>query len=1156
MASLVLGAVGGVIGYAFGGPAGAQIGFAIGSAAGGLLFPPKGPDGPRLSDLTVQSSAYGQPIPIPYGTDRIAGNLIWAQKIQEHATEEGGKGGPTYTTYSYSCSFAVGICEGPVSGILRIWADGLLIYDRSPNATGEVVGFQANSLKIYLGTESQLSDPTIQAIEGDTPAYRGLAYAVFTDLQLEKFGNRIPSLTFEYVTDGSAVIPQTSSFGEAYGLTPGHLDSLFCADIDPDTGHIWLATLNGRAYQDPVTGDWRIDAALVNPPVPQIQEYDAAKKTLLWAVNVGADATGTYPIAGECLFANGYFYVGRGSAGSNIISQVNCGDGTYGAIPNPYAHGVAVNARTHGLSFVNSGCSSGQFNNIFLWPSIPVIENGHLFFAGSNGVGGGFGVGFSPFEPFNEIPGQSSHCTACSSSFTGVSVSYPDYAFKSTYIPSRASTVVQGKGIGGSFVAMGGAVATIPGGTTTMPPVAWDEITQTLWAFSGSGSGHYNTLYAIKSAGIGLSVEATGFVFPAVPGQSFGSDVKAMAFDSATGYLRVVLGGGFNDSASLVLLDPVHGSVEAITPITRNIELVYGKLFDLPDRQKVIFANGYKLYDAPYGSPLNANAVTVAGIVRDVSLRCGLEDADIDVSELTDLVAGFTVTRQMAGRSAIEPLMQAYFFDPVESDYKVKFRKRGRQSVMTIPDTDLAAHSAGSDVPDLLQIRRKNEVDLPQTVNVKYKDIDADYQTGAQYERRMAGRSESDVTVEVPIAMSADKAKQIAAAALYSAWAERTGVSFTTTLAYAALEPSDMAIVHGRLVRIVHRKRNGGILEWEAYADGNTIYPSETTNAGGVPVASGPVGQTITSVPLTQLVAIDAPIAQEGATGPVITLAVQGRGPGWAGAQIFKSIDDGLSYQPIASAPTASLIGTALTALGAYQGGNTFDELNTVRVMLLPSSTSATLSSATELATLNGANAAILGDEVLQYKRAVLNSDGSYTLSGFLRYRRGTNYAVHSAGERFVPLTSALIQLPMMTAEIGLARRYKAVSNGGSIAQAQAVTLIYTGADLKPYSPSHLGGWRNAAGDLTLTWKRRTRSGGEWRDGIDAPLGEAGEAYDIEILNGAIAVRTFSGATSPSVVYSATQQIADFGAPQSSVTARVYQLSSVVGRGFPRTGSI
>jgi hypothetical protein len=1179
MASLVLGVAGAAIGSMMG-PMGASFGFALGSAAGGLLFPPKGPDGPRLNDLSVQSSTYGKGIPIPYGTDRVAGNIIWADKIQEHAHEEGGSGGPEYTTYSYTCSFASSIVAGPIAGILRIWADGLLIYDRRPTATGEAIGFRASSHKIYLGTEDQLPDPTIQALIGDTPAYRGQAYIVFDSLQLEKFGNRIPSLSFEYVTNGSDVIPATSTFGEAYGITPGagQYDDLFSSDMDPATGRIWLATESGHAVLDEATGKYVIDPNA--PKTTQVQEYDPVTKELVAAINIPGLAAGSVAVS------EGIVYVGRGKPGTAPPHPMQC-PAPIGVPPHycnsgalPYSHGYAIDAASKRiLSDLKDTAANGQFNGLSYWPGVPVAPHGSgmLYMAGMNGGMGGFGNAFrvGPFGPFDQSRKDfSCSCGPYPIDYDGYSISLPGWAFLSTAVPSQHAVIVQG--FGGTFSSesylawvTGGpaqdasvAHVIVPGSTVNMPAFAWDETTQTIWVFGESGEGqagyeNNNTLYAVTRTAEGLAIRNTGFVMPVVAGAVFGDDVKAISADPKTGVLRVLAGGGISETAILYQVDPVKQEILGTYPTDAAVKSVRGvRMYDYPDQQKVIYADGYNLYDIPYGSPLIASPVNLGAIVADLSGRAGLALADIDVAELTDMVDGYTITHQMAARSAIEPLMQAYFFDPVESDDRIKFRKRGRATVATIPDDDLAAHSSGSEPPDLVQVKRKQGLDLPQSVSVKYKNPAADYQTSTQYERRQTGRSMSDVTVDIPVVLSDAKAKQVAAAALYSAWAERTGLTFATSLAYAALEPTDMVIVHRRLVRIVHKKRNGGILEWEAYADGNTIYPSEAISQGGAAAPSGPVDQAIPSVPATQLIAIDAPVAQEGAAGPVMTFAVQGKSTGFTGAQIWKSVDGGVSYQPTASAPSASLIGMAQNALGDYQGGDTFDEINTVTVKLLPSSTGATLSSATELAVLNGANAALVGNEVLQYKRAVLNDDGTYTLSGLLRYRRGTDSATHAAGETFVPLTSSLVQIPASTAEIGIPRQYKAVSNGGTLAEAQAVTLTYTGADLKPYSPVHIGGWRDATGNLALSWVRRTRVSGEWRDGVDVPLGESVEAYDVEIMEGDTVKRTFSGLTSASLLYTAEQQLADFGAPASAVAVRVYQLSSVVGRGFPGTGSV
>jgi hypothetical protein len=107
---------------------------------------------------------------------------------------------------------------------------------------------------------------------------------------------------------------------------------------------------------------------------------------------------------------------------------------------------------------------------------------------------------------------------------------------------------------------------------------------------------------------------------------------------------------------------------------------------------------------------------------------------------------------------------------------------------------------------------------------------------------------------------------------------------------------------------------------------------------------------------------------------------------------------------------------------------------------------------------------------------------------------------------------------------------------------------------LKPLSPAHVRGARSG-GDLLLTWVRRTRLGGDSWDGIDVPLGETEERYEIDILDGATVKRTLT-ATTPAATYTAAQQTADFGAPQPSIALRIYQMSATRGRGTPRAALV
>mgnify|MGYP000322962677 CR=1 FL=1 len=66
------------------------------------------------------------------------------------------------------------------------------------------------------------------------------------------------------------------------------------------------------------------------------------------------------------------------------------------------------------------------------------------------------------------------------------------------------------------------------------------------------------------------------------------------------------------------------------------------------------------------------------------------------------------------------------------------------------------------------------------------------------------------------------------------------------------------------------------------------------------------------------------------------------------------------------------------------------------------------------------------------------------------------------------------------------------------------------------------------------------------------PLGEDSEEYELEVYDGAgyaTVLRTLTGLATPEATYTAAQQTTDFGAPQSTVYVRVYQISAAIGRG-------
>jgi hypothetical protein len=208
MATLALSLAGQMAGGAIGGPIGATIGRALGALAGSaidnaIFGEPSRPGG----DLRLQGSSEGAPIPRLYGWSRLSGNIIWATDLEEIEDEGlGAKGGGGER--GIAASFAVGLCEGEVARLGRVWADGQLLDTNGV------------TLRFHRGGETQEPDAQIEAVQGeDAPAYRGLCYVVFERLPLAPFGNRIPNISVELCRVVGALEPAIKSITVIPGAT-------------------------------------------------------------------------------------------------------------------------------------------------------------------------------------------------------------------------------------------------------------------------------------------------------------------------------------------------------------------------------------------------------------------------------------------------------------------------------------------------------------------------------------------------------------------------------------------------------------------------------------------------------------------------------------------------------------------------------------------------------------------------------------------------------------------------------------------------------------------------------------------------------------------------------------------------------------------------
>tara|TARA_R110000787_G_scaffold118209_4_gene229014 strand:+ start:6783 stop:10712 length:3930 start_codon:yes stop_codon:yes gene_type:complete len=230
MATILLSTAGAAVGGSLGGTVAGLSSVAVGRAFGATLGRvidqrllgqgAQAVETGKVDRFRLTQAGEGSPLPQLYGRMRVGGQVIWASDFAQTTTVSGGGGKgapatPRTTEYSYSLSVAIALCEGEITGISRIWADGALVAERDLN------------MSVYYGTRDQLPDPTISAIEGadNVPAYRGTAYVVMENLALGQFGNRVPQFSFEVTrpeaTDAADAVESVTQSVNGVALIPG-----------------------------------------------------------------------------------------------------------------------------------------------------------------------------------------------------------------------------------------------------------------------------------------------------------------------------------------------------------------------------------------------------------------------------------------------------------------------------------------------------------------------------------------------------------------------------------------------------------------------------------------------------------------------------------------------------------------------------------------------------------------------------------------------------------------------------------------------------------------------------------------------------------------------------------------------------------------------
>lgn len=543
------------------------------------------------------------------------------------------------------------------------------------------------------------------------------------------------------------------------------------------------------------------------------------------------------------------------------------------------------------------------------------------------------------------------------------------------------------------------------------------------------------------------------------------------------------------------------------------------------------------------------SAVPLAEMMNRLLVDFGF--SDFDASGLVGTVPGFVVDRVMSAREAIQPLELAYFFDSIETGGGIAFRHRGgAAAVVAVSPTDVVEPRAGD---PLVVLTRGQETELPACAKVTYISGGGDYRMAVSESRRLAGASGRVSEAHLPLVLEGDQAAALADIWLYETWAARERAAFQLPPSLLALEPGDVVGLASEtgttLVRLTSIADHGA-REIEALGIDPGVYTAgparDRPGAVTPPALSG----------LATVELIDLPVVESGAPEQSGYLAAAQRP--WPGPVALYGSPEPSGYSLRALAPAPAVLGVTLDDLAPGPVGRR-DRASRLRVTV-----SGPLFSVSQAQLLAGQNAAalrnVLGEwEVLQFETASLVGPGTYELSGLLRGQLGSEVAMTAgiaAGSRFVLLDASLARVDLQLGEIGLPYSWRFGPASRDVASSSYGERVhaFAGTGLRPYAPVHIRASRSS-GDVSLTWVRRTRTGGDAWEPPDVPLGEESERYEIDILDGAVVKRTLS-AVSPSALYAAAQQVTDFGSVQSAIEVRIAQISATYGRGTAATATV
>ena len=1145
---------------------------------------------PSDAGISFTTSRYGAPLPIVFGSDKLTGNVFWASKIRRHETDINGA-----KYLYYTADFALGICEGEINGVLRMWLGDKLIIDNTqevdgdgvaqPNTDGFIFGaaidltdatsplrladdaIRATRLSVFTGSDRQLPEGVMVAAEGqeEVPGYRGVAYVLFENFIIAE--SSIPNIAVEVTANTTNLFPRL--YGALDDSTFDDINTTMIV-VDPSYAMTYVNADSGSAG-----GFVQFDDLDMTERFQHAQDFSP-----FWSNSV------LLPFSGRLMLIS--------SPANN--GTIRVADGTTGAILDTL--GPGGNLTSHSLTtgfggldvacraFVDVGtrgvptdifCGVGYINRSVAFAEVD--DTGRIRMISTIN---------------NSLPKDNNQ--ACVMQIDAKAArKYPAFADTG---PTEGTHVLIFSWSNNEATQID--VSRVTYTSPTVSPLA--PALTTVGAISVGELGGIGFAHSVRDA---LLDPTDNCVVLQINGSSGRGPwiAKWSPFTGAfkwvttiTSFRGTQVGGlsAFLTGGQYAWIDNA-GKVQSISLVDGAPSEVLGSLGaqGLPaitgNRQ---FYNGYQnaLYYIAAGSPdnlvkvfldrLTRSTVELSDVVTTLIKRTGLIDTDIDVNDLTSLtLRGYTIGQRQTLRTSFAELRQAFTYDIVESNGRILYVARGGSSVETIDHRWLADEGPEG----WLQTRQENDAARIRKINLTYRDIDREYGNNVQTvilpkHGNQQFDNDAAIDVTVPIVLNASEAVTLAEILLYAKLVNNT--TFVGTLAprYINLDPSDVITITTDDDDLQMRLREvqigaDNVLKVQASLEDPDIYNDQVGLFGEV--GRFEKSEFVTAIPRVDPLLVSIPYRSDAEAASTTTkyLLFYALLPSRDDIELTQKITvtvngtQRIQIDPPERAPTWGYVMQAPEDTNAIYAPDTESVLR----VLIMSEDGAALASALngldDLINSSQVNLAYVGGELVQFATATDVGDGVWEFTVLARAKFGTDTMVGAvrAGSRFVLLAGndgALDELGITKVEMDLGDSPRKVVqfflNTGNPFQ-PAPIVAYTAQNLRPWTVANLT-LAYDGDDAEIAWNRRTRfDGSDWPDDVvdSVPLNEASEAYELFLFSDPETFVPFNeetylrktSVTSPAFTYTLAMQTEDaFDNSTDTLYALIYQTGSLSGQ--------